>query len=146
METVIRAAIVYLVLLVLLQIAGRRSMGQLTAFDFVLLLIISETTQQALVGENFSLINAFLAAGTLIGLDVLISLIKGRAPALDRWIDGAPLVLVRDGVPLKERLDKVRLGEDDVLAAARSKRGLRTMKEIRYAVLETDGEISIVPA
>jgi uncharacterized membrane protein YcaP (DUF421 family) len=145
MEAVLRSIAVYAFLLVLLRIAGRRTLGQMTAFDLVLLLIISEATQQALVGQDFSLMNAFLVIATLIGTDIALSLLKGTNDRLSRWIDSAPLVIVQEGKPLMERLKKAHIDESDVLAAARKNQGITAMSGIQWAVLEADGEISIVP-
>ncbi len=145
MESVIRPALVYVFVLVLLRLTGKRTLAQITTFDFVLLLIISEATQQALIGEDNSMINCAIVVATLIGLNVLMSLLKQRWRWFDRLLDDIPLVIVRDGKPLKDRMDKARVDEDDVLDAAREAHGLERMDQIRHAILERDGEISIIP-
>jgi uncharacterized membrane protein YcaP (DUF421 family) len=145
MDAMLRGASVYIVLLIILRLSGRRTLGEMTPFDFVLLLIIAETTQQALLGDDFSVTNAFLLITTLVGIDILISLMKTRFDKFDRIIDGLPMVLVEHGRPLQERLKKSRLDEHDVLSAARRLQGLERMEQIKYAVLETDGGISIIP-
>jgi uncharacterized membrane protein YcaP (DUF421 family) len=145
MDSVLRAAAVYLFLLVLFRIAGKRTLSDVTTFDFVLLLIISEATQQALLGEDFSLTNAFLVIITLIGLDIALSLWVQRWPWLSKWIEGLPLVIVEHGQPLRERMKRVRVSEDEILTAARERRGLARMDQIQYAVLERSGGISIIP-
>jgi uncharacterized membrane protein YcaP (DUF421 family) len=144
-DSVLRAAAIYLILMVIFRISGKRSLAQITTFDFVLLLIIGEATQQALLGDNFSLTNAFVVIVTLIGVDIGLSLLKPHVPALERWLDGLPLVIVEDGKPLKERMDKARVDESDVLTAARELQGLERMDQIKYAVLERSGGISIIP-
>lgn len=145
MESVIRPALVYLFVLVLLRLTGKRTLAQITTFDFVLLLIISEGTQQALIGEDNSMINSAIVVATLVGLNVLMSLVKQRSPWFDRLLDDIPLVIVADGKPLKDRMDKARVDEDDVLDAARENHGLERMEQIRHAILERDGQISIIP-
>lgn len=145
MDSILRGAAIYLFLLVLFRLAGKRTLSDVTTFDFVLLLIISEATQQALLGEDFSLTNAFLVILTLIGLDIAISLWQQRWPRLGKWIEGVPLVIVEDGRPLRERMQRSRISEEDVLTAARERQGLARMDQIRYAVLERSGGISIVP-
>jgi uncharacterized membrane protein YcaP (DUF421 family) len=145
MESVIRPALVYLFLLLLLRLTGKRTLAQITSFDFVLLLIISEATQQALIGEDNSMINSAIVVSTLIGLNILMSLVKQRSKWFDRLLDDIPLVIVADGKPLKDRMDKARVDEDDVLDAARENHGLERMDQIRHAILERDGEISIIP-
>jgi len=114
------------------------------AFCFVLLLIVGESTQQVLLRNDFSLTNAFLVILTLIGFDIALSLWKQRSPMLDRLIDGVPLVIVEEGRPLKERMDQARVDEADVLPAARLSKGLEQMDQIKYAVLERSGGISII--
>ena len=145
MESVIRPALVYLFLLLLLRLTGKRTLAQITSFDFVLLLIISEATQQALIGEDNSMINAAIVVGTLIGLNIVMSLLKQRFKLFDKVLDDIPLVIVLDGKPLKDRMEKARVDEDDVLDAARESCGLEHMDQIRHAILERDGQISIIP-
>jgi uncharacterized membrane protein YcaP (DUF421 family) len=145
MDAILRGASVYVVLLLILRLSGRRTLGEMTPFDFVLLLIIAETTQQALLGDDFSVTNAFLLITTLVSLDILMSWLKTRFDAFDRIMDGLPMVIVEHGQPLQDRLRKSRLDEHDVLAAARRSQGLERMEQIKYAVLETDGGISIIP-
>ncbi len=144
MDAVLRGIAVYVFLVIIFRISGQRSLGQVTTFDFVLLLIIAETTQQALLGEDFSITGAFLLIITLIALDVGLSLLKQRWPRLDRLLEGLPLVIVEDGKPLAERMAKARVDEDDVLTAARELQGLERMEQIKYAVLERSGGISII--
>lgn len=145
MDAVLRALVVYVLLLVIFRIGGKRTLGQTTTFDFVLLLIIAETTQQALLGDDFSVTNAFLLIIVLVGLDVALSLLKRRWPTLDRLIEGVPLVIVEHGKPIKERMAKARVDEEDVLSAARELQGLKRMDQIEYAVLERNGGITVIP-
>ena len=145
MESVVRGAAIYLFLLLLFRIMGKRALAQITTFDFVLLLIISEATQQGMLGEDFSLTNGLLVIITMVLLDTGFSLLKQRLPGLDKWIEGMPLIIVENGKPLKDRMKKVRVDENDVLVAARESQGLERMEQIKYAVLERNGGISIVP-
>lgn len=146
MDAVIRAAVVYLFLLALFRLAGQRALSQVTTFDLVLLLIISEATQQALIGNDNSMTHAALLIMTLVGLDILLSLIKQRSKRVRRILEDAPLVLVDDGKLLRDRMDKVRVDEDDILEAARGCQGLERLSQVRYAVLERSGTITIIPA
>ena len=145
MDSVLRAAAIYIALMIILRLAGKRSLAQITTFDFVLLLIIGEATQQALLGQDFSVTNAMLVIITLVTLDIGLSLLKRRSKRIDKWLDDVPLVIVEDGVALKERMDKVRVDIDDVLSAARHLQGIERLDQIRYAVLERSGGISIIP-
>lgn len=145
MEAVVRALVVYVFVLIVFRISGKRSLGQVTTFDFVLLLIIAETTQQALIGDDYSMTNAMILIASLAGLDIGLSLLKQRSRALARLLEGTPLVIVQDGQPLRERMDKEQVDEDDVLHAARETQGLERMDQIKLAVLERNGGISVVP-
>lgn len=145
MDSVIRATVVYVVLLMLFRLTGKRSLGETTAFDFVLLLIIAEAVQSALIESDHSMTNAFLLILTLLGIDVSLSLVKRHSSFLGKVVDDVPLILVEDGKMLTERMRKSRVDEDDILQAARRLRGLERMDQVKYAVLEPSGGISIVP-
>jgi uncharacterized membrane protein YcaP (DUF421 family) len=145
MESVLRGAAVYLFLLIVFRIAGQRTLAQITTFDLVLLLIISEAIQQALIGNDNSMTNAGLIVLTLAGLNILLSVLKQRSKRVEKVLEDVPLVLVSEGHVLKDRMDKVRVDEDDILEAARALHGLQRLDQIRYAVLERSGDISIVP-
>jgi uncharacterized membrane protein YcaP (DUF421 family) len=145
MDSVLRAVAIYAILLIIFRIAGKRSLAQITTFDFVLLLVIGEATQQALLGDDFSITNAVLVIVTLLGLDIGLSLIQRHWPRLGPMLDDVPLVLVENGQPIERRLKKARISETDILHAARSLQGLERMDQVKYAVLERTGEISIIP-
>lgn len=146
MDAVLRAAAIYLVMLVLFKVAGRRSLSDLTTFDLVLLMIIGEATQQALLGDDFSVTNAVLVIGTLIAIDVGLSLLKDRSARVARMIDGSPTILIENGRVLEDRLRRCRLRLDDIMEIAREKQGLETLQQIKFAIIERNGKVSIVPA
>ncbi|OPA90963.1 MULTISPECIES: DUF421 domain-containing protein [Pseudomonas] len=145
MDSVLRAAAIYLLLLVLFKIAGRRSLAELTTFDLVLLMVIGEATQQALLGEDFSLTNAILVIVTLIAIDIGFSLVKQRSRWFARLLDGGPTIVVEHGRVLVERLKQARLDESDILEAARSAQGIVEIEQIKFAILERNGKISVIP-
>jgi uncharacterized membrane protein YcaP (DUF421 family) len=145
MEPVIRGLIVYLFLFLVFRVAGKRTLSEATAFDLVLLLIISETTQQAMVDNDHSMTNAAILILTLVCTDILFSLAKQWIPALDPIMDGTAVIVVRDGQVLEDRLNRERIDRNDILEAARSQMGLENLEQIKLAVLERGGEISIVP-
>ncbi|GMV51603.1 DUF421 domain-containing protein [Nitrospirales bacterium NOB] len=144
MDAVLRGATMYLFLLVVFRLAGRRTLAQTTVFDLALLLIISEATQNAMLGQDYSVTHGILVILTLVGLDILLSLLKQRAPFLARWIDGKPLVLIDEGRPLGDLMRRARVDLEDILRAGREQ-GVEGLHRIRYAVLETSGTISIIP-
>jgi uncharacterized membrane protein YcaP (DUF421 family) len=145
MDAILRSAAVYLALLVIFRLAGRRPLSETTTFDLLLLLIISEAIQGVLVGDDYSFTQALLIVLTLVSLDVVLSWLKQRVPVVSRVVEGLPLVIVQNGEPLKDRMDRMKVGEDDVLQAARQRHGLERMEQIKYAVLERSGGISIIP-
>lgn len=145
MDTVLRGLVVYGFLLLVFRAAGKRSVAEITTFDFILLLIISEAVQEALIDGDSSITNAFLLIITLVGFDILISVLKQRWPRFDRWVDGAPLVVMEDGKLLQERMKKARVDVADILSAARAAHGLERLDQIKYAVLERNGGISVIP-
>ncbi len=145
MDQVLRAAVIYGVLLVLFRIAGKRVLAKATSFDLGLLLVISEAVQNALVGLDHSITNAVVVVATLVLLDVGLSFGKQRFPLVERVIDGEPLVLLRDGVPLRERLARERIHVEDILTAGREQHGIETLGEIKHAVLERSDGISVIP-
>jgi uncharacterized membrane protein YcaP (DUF421 family) len=146
MDAVIRAAVVYLFLLLVFRIAGQRSLSQITTFDFVLLLVIGEAVQNAIAGEDFSFTHAFLVILTLVGLDILLSVVKQKSERADRLLDGMPLIIVDEGTLLHDRMSKERIDESDIMTAARERHGLERLDQIKYALLERSGGISIVPS
>jgi uncharacterized membrane protein YcaP (DUF421 family) len=146
MDSVLRGVAVYVFLLVVFRISGKRTLSSATTFDLVLLLIISETTQQAMIGdEDSSMTSAALLILTLVGIDILLSLVKRWIPVIDPIIDGTAVILVKDGELLADRMNRERVDADDILEAARLQMGLDRLEQIKLAVLERGGKISIVP-
>lgn len=145
MDSVIRAVAVYFFLLLVIRLSGRRTLGELDTFDFVLLLIISEMCQQALVGQDFSIMGAWVGITVLVGLDILMAIVKSRSKTFEKILEGVPSMLIEDGKVLHGEIKKARLDEDDIREAARSQLGLSKLSQIRHAVLEKNGSISIVP-
>ena len=129
----------------LFRITGNRSLGQISTFDFVPLLIISEAIQNGLVGNNYSLTNALVLVITLVIIDVGLSFVKQRSRTVDKWLEGMPVAIVEHGRPLRERMERARVAHDDALTAARLLHGLERMEQVKYAVMERSGEISIIP-
>jgi len=136
----------YILLMIVLKIAGRRTLLEMTSFDFILLLIISEATQQALLGNDFSFTGAAITIITLITMDIVFGKIKDRFPKFEQLIDGSPLILVEYGLPLEKRMRKAGISAGDILSSARMNQGLERMDQIKFAILEKNGKIAIIPA
>lgn len=145
MESVIRALAVYVFVLVIFRIAGKRTLSQTSEFEFVLLLIIGETVQDALIDGDHSLTNAFVLITTLIGISIGLSIVRQRWPGVTRWLDGLPVLVVRKNGMVHEVMQAERVDEADILAAGRATHGLSRMDQIDHAVVEENGEITVIP-
>jgi len=144
-SVILRSLIVYILIFIILRMAGKRTLGEMTAFDLVLLLIISEAVQNALLDNDHSITGSMLVILTLVFADVVVSLGTNKFRALDNLINGIPLIILENGKPIKDRMKKSRLQEDDIMEAARKTQGLESLDQIKFAVLEQDGTISIIP-
>lgn len=144
METVIRVAVIYLFLLLGLRVLGKRELGQMSPFDFVILLLIPEIVQQAMVREDFSLTNALIGVSTLICLVFIHSLLSYRFERFRTISEGSPVVLAHDGRLLEKSLDRERIPADEVFSEMH-KAGLDRLEDVQWAILEPDGKIGIVP-
>jgi uncharacterized membrane protein YcaP (DUF421 family) len=144
-DSILRPLAVYVVLLLIFRLAGSRTLAEITTFDFVLVLIISEAVQAALIDQDHSMTNSFLLIVTLVSLNIVMSVLKQRSSRVERILDGTALVLVDRGKVHQDRLDKERVDETDVLEAARKLQGLSTLDDIEYAVLEKNGHVTVIP-
>jgi uncharacterized membrane protein YcaP (DUF421 family) len=145
MESVLRAAATYFIVWLVFRISGKRSLSEISTFDFVLLLIISETTQAALVDDDNSVMNSVMLIATFFTIELGLSFLKEWSPRLDRIMDSTPLLIFAEGKLLSTAAGKERVDAEDVLEAARALRGLESLEQIKYAVLERNGEITIIP-
>jgi uncharacterized membrane protein YcaP (DUF421 family) len=145
MEAVLRALSIYVLILFMTRVSGRRTLSQVTVFDFVLVLLIADTTQAALVGTDGSTTNAVILIATLILTDVVLSVAKQRVRWILLLIDGAPTVLMREGTLDDSAIKRSRISVEDILQSARMQHGLLHLEDISFAVLETSGTISIIP-
>lgn len=145
MDAVIRAIIIYLFLMIVLRIAGHRTLNEMTTFDFILLLIMGDASQQALTGTDYSLTNGILIIITLVLMDIFISFLKQKFTKIEWIIDGAPLILIHNGKMKKKLMERVKVSVADILESARKLQGLEALDQIKYAILEKDGEITIIP-
>jgi uncharacterized membrane protein YcaP (DUF421 family) len=144
-SSLLHAAAVYLLLLVMFRLAGKRTLAQITIFDLVLVLIIAEASQRALLGDDTSITQAAIVVATLISLDRALGWLSHRSQRIDRWANDVPLVLIEDGRLCRDRMDRMRIDDDDILESARELQGLERMDQIKYAVLERTGAISVIP-
>ncbi|MEX2142726.1 MAG: YetF domain-containing protein [Pirellulales bacterium] len=145
MEIVLRAAAMYLFLLLIFRLSGKRTLSEADTFDFLMLLIISETTQQAMIRDDHSFTNAAILIVTLVSLTILLSFVKHWSRRASSALDDEPLVVLAHGKLFDKRCDKLRIDESDILEAARENLGLERLEQIKFAVVERTGSISIIP-
>lgn len=143
MAAVFRAAFGYCFLILMTRTAGRRPGKQITPFEFVFIFFIGGLTLTPMVGNDRSLINALTIITTIAVTHFVIAWAKQRWPAFGRVVDGVPLVLLNKGEWEVETMQKMGLQDDDVMAMARDN-GLERLDQVEYAILERNGEISIV--
>ena len=143
-EVVIRTAIVYLFLLAVFRITGKREVGQMSVLELVVVLVVSDAVQNSMVGENITIWGGLVAVATLLGLDLALKALTGRSRRFRRAIEGEPRLLVRDGRVLERALKDEDVDIEEVRTAVRH-HGLARIEDVRLAVLETDGSISIIP-
>jgi len=144
-DVVLRTAAIYVVILVGLRLAGKREMGQMTVFDLVVLLLIANAVQNAMVGPDTSLLGGVLAAAVLLILNAIVARLRLRWPRLRRVIEGSPALLVLHGAVLPDHLRREGL-DPETLEEALREHGVAKVADVEMAVLEIDGSISVVPS
>lgn len=141
---VLRACAVYVVLLVLVRVAGKRSMGQFTPFDMILVILLGNAVQNSLIGKDDSLQGGLLLAGTLIALNSLVGFLTSRFRRFEVLVEGEPVKIATDGRVDEEVLRKEMVTLADFEQAMRQA-GLEDRADILHAWIETDGDITILP-
>ena len=143
MSAIFRGVFGYLFLVFIVRTVGRRPGRQMTPFEYVLIFFMGGLALTTLIGNDRSITNAFSVV-MAVGLSHLtISVLRQQSPAFGRIVDGTPLVLLKDGQFMLETMRKMRIQDDDIMAAARDK-GIKTLEQIEYAILERNGEISVI--
>jgi uncharacterized membrane protein YcaP (DUF421 family) len=143
-QIALRALAVYAAVFLGFRVLGKRELGQMTVFDLVLILLISNAVQNAMVGPDTSLQGGLVAAAVLLIVNRAASESRLRSPLVDRLFEGRSAVLVEHGQIVTGELRKQRIAEEDLEAAMRE-HGIESLDQVQLAVLETDGTISIVP-
>lgn len=140
---VLRAIVVYVLVMVLMRASGKRAVGQFTPFDLVLLILIGNAVQNGINGGDNSLTGAVIMASTLIVLNYIVALAIARSRRVEKWVEGVPVLLARDGQVFHDVLRRELVSNDDFAEALRMN-GINDHAEIGLAVLETNGHISVV--
>ena len=142
-ELIVRGAAVYLFLLILLRVTGKRQVGQLAPFDLVLLLVLSNAVQNSMNAGDNSLVGGLLSATTLVGLNYLVGFITFRSKRIEEIIEGRPQVLIHNGKLYEEVMASAQLTHHELSAALRQA-GCSCVEEVHSAVLENNGSISVL--
>ncbi|MFM8431865.1 MAG: DUF421 domain-containing protein [Bacteroidota bacterium] len=143
LEIVIRTVAVYFFILLAIRLFGKKELSQLSVIDLVFILLLSNSVQNAMVGANASLEGGLFAAGSLFLVNRILKELLFRSKSISRILQGEPVLLIHNGAVLKENLDREKISMDELKAAARE-HGVGLLDEVDLAVLETDGNISIL--
>lgn len=144
-EIVLRTVIVYTVILAGLRLTGRRQMGQMTPFDLVVILLISNAVQNAMVGPDVTILGGLVAAAVLLVLNEILEWLTEKLPFLRRAVEGEPVLLVCDGQLQRDNMRREKISIEEVLESVRE-HGFERITDVHLAYLEVDGTVSIVPA
>src|SRR3954471_12677046 len=144
LEPVLRAIGCYLLLLFVVRLSGKRGLAQITIFDLVLLLLISQTVGQALIGDDSSLTTAAIIAITLVVINRANDTIAHRWADMSHVLEDAPLILIENGVVHEDRMTRMKIRLDDILENGRLDEGVERLDQIKHAILVDSGAISII--
>jgi uncharacterized membrane protein YcaP (DUF421 family) len=140
----LRCVLVYSSIIIAFRLAGKKHVAQLSLIDFILILLVSDAVQSAMVGEDITVEGGIIAAVTLIATNVLLTKLTVKSPGVARIIEGEPVLLVRNGRILYKHVTKENLRVEEIHEAMH-KEGISKISDVALAILETDGAISIIP-
>ena len=143
MDLVFRALVLFGGVYILLRIVGRRELAQMAPIDFILLIVLGDAIQQGLTQDDYSVTGAVLVIGTLALLQVFTSFLSFKVPRLRPVLEGEPIIVVEDGNPIERNLRRERLTVEEIAAQARIQQ-IESLSEVKWAVLETSGQISFI--
>ncbi len=141
LQIVLRTGVIYLVVLIGVRLSGKREVGQMTPFDLTLLLLLSNSVQNAMTGPDTSLAGGIVAASTLLVLNYLVGSVSGTNRRFRRFVQGQPSLLVHDGQVIEAHMAREHVSMDELQRALRE-HGIAQCKDVALAVLEVDGSIS----
>jgi uncharacterized membrane protein YcaP (DUF421 family) len=143
-DLTLRAVALFCFVYLLMRIIGRRELSSLEPFDLILLIVIGDAIQQGLTQDDYSVTGALIVVGTFGVLQIFVSFLSYKFPRLRPALDGEPIVVVQDGAPIERNLKRERLTVQEIMVEARQQQ-IASMDGIAWAVLETNGKISIIP-
>jgi uncharacterized membrane protein YcaP (DUF421 family) len=143
MDIVIRATALFAITFLMLRLLGKRELGQMTPFEFIVLIVLGDLIQQGVTQTDFSITAAALAIGTFAFWGVVLSWLTYLFPRAERVLDGEARVLIRDGELLQQNMRRDRLTRKELESEMRLA-GIASMREVAWALLETNGKISFI--
>jgi uncharacterized membrane protein YcaP (DUF421 family) len=141
LQIALRTGVIYLVVLIGVRLSGKREVGQMTPFDLTLLLLLSNSVQNAMTGPDTSLIGGVVAASTLLLMNYVVGTLSGKNRAFRRVVEGEPSLLIHDGQPIESHMAREHISMDELERAVRE-HGIAKCSDVALAVLEVDGSIS----
>jgi uncharacterized membrane protein YcaP (DUF421 family) len=144
MDLVIRAAVAFALVYLLTRVIGRRELSSLEPFDLIMLVMIGDLVQQGVTQNDFSVTGAILVGGVIGLLTVLVSYLSFRFPRLRPALEGEPVIVVEDGKPIERNLRRNRITVEELASAARQQQ-IGSIEDVRWGVLETNGQLSFIP-
>ena len=143
MDIVLRATVAFIFILFLTRVVGRRELSSLEPFDLILLVTIGDLVQQGVTQNDFSVTGMILAIGTIGVLTLFFSYLPWRFQVLRPVLEGVPVILVEDGAVVEKNVKRNRLTQEEIAAAARLQ-NIESLAQVKWAVLETSGQISFI--
>jgi len=144
MDLVLRTLVVFVFIMIVTRIIGRRELSGLEPFDLILLVVLGDLVQQGITQSDYSVTGALIVIATLAVLTILVSTLSYRIRALRPVLEGEPMILVENGRPIERNMRRERLSIEEVTAEARLQQ-IESLRDVRWAVLETNGRISFIP-
>jgi uncharacterized membrane protein YcaP (DUF421 family) len=144
MDVVLRAVVAYVFILFLMRVVGRRELSSMEPSDVILLVVIGDLVQNGVTQNDYSVTGIVLAAGTIGLLATITAFITYRSNRIRSAIEGEPVILVQDGQPIQRNMKNERLTLEEVMEQARLQQGIESLDDIKWAVLETNGSISVI--
>src|SRR5919109_337559 len=143
MDIVLRSAVIFVFVMIVVRLLGRRELSKMEPFDLLILVVIADFVQQGVTQQDYSVTGAVLAVGTFGLLIVATSWVSWRFPRTRPLFDGNPVVLVEDGKPIEDNLRRERITIEEIAAQARLQQ-IASLKDVRWAILETSGGLSFI--
>jgi uncharacterized membrane protein YcaP (DUF421 family) len=144
MDLVLRTVAIFFFIFFMTRVIGRRELGSLEPFDLILLVVIGDLVQQGVTQDDYSVTGAFIVVATIALLTVAMSYLNFRVRPVRRVMEGEPIVLMENGQPIERNLRRERLTLEELAESARIQQ-VENLEDVRLAVLETNGNISVIP-